>query len=150
MKARKLRIALAFAIIVVLLVWLTISGMDENMQYFLEIKDLKAMGEEARDTGLRVRGILVPGSLQRQNHSLEVKFVIAQGYDQLEVHYAKELPDTFKDGSEVLVEGKYTPEGYFVAQTLMAKCPSKYDADQGYYNIENYDPETHTTKEGTD
>ena len=30
------------------------------------------------------------------------------------------------------MEGKYRPEGYFEAQTLMAKCPSKYEAADGY------------------
>ena len=42
--------------------------------------------------------------------------------------YAKETPDTFVDGSEVVVEGSLGADGVFVAHTLLAKCPSKYEA----------------------
>ena len=41
------------------------------------------------------------------------------------------LPDTFKDGAQCLVEGKVTPDGRFVAETLQAKCASKYEAAPG-------------------
>ena len=38
------------------------------------------------------------------------------------------LPDTFKDGAQCLVEGKVQPDGRFVAETVQAKCASKYEA----------------------
>ena len=74
MSMKKVRIALAFTIIAGLLVWLTISASNENMQYYVDIKDLKAMGAGAHDTGLRVKGKLVPGSLVRTPSSLDVQF----------------------------------------------------------------------------
>ena len=135
MAMKKIRIALAFTIIAGLLVWLTISASNENLQYYIDIKDLKAMGAGAHETGLRVKGKLVPGSLVRTPSSLDVQFVMAQDEHELEVHYSKELPDTFKDGSEILVEGKYTPDGYFTANMLMAKCPSKYETTDAYQTL---------------
>ncbi|RMF57912.1 MAG: cytochrome c maturation protein CcmE [Calditrichaeota bacterium] len=132
MAAKRLKIAFSFAVVAGLLAWLTVSGFDQNMQYYVKIKEIKAMGSQAQTRGLRVKGFLVPGSLVRTPNSLQVRFVIEDEGEQMEVHYARELPDTFRDGSEVLVEGKYRPEGYFEAQTLMAKCPSKYEAADGY------------------
>ena len=41
------------------------------------------------------------------------------------------LPDTFKDGAQCLVEGKVQPDGRFVAETVQAKCASKYEAAPG-------------------
>ena len=38
------------------------------------------------------------------------------------------LPDTFKDGSQALVEGKMMPDNRFVAEQVQAKCASKYEA----------------------
>jgi cytochrome c-type biogenesis protein CcmE len=39
-----------------------------------------------------------------------------------------ETPDLFKDGAEVVVEGKLAPSGDFHATNLLAKCPSKFEA----------------------
>lgn len=132
MTAKKIKIAFAFAIVASLLVWLTLSGFNDNMQYYVNIKDVKTMGASAYGKGLRVKGNLVPGSLVRTPNSLESSFQLEQEGELLEVHYNKELPDTFRDGSEVLVEGQYTAEGYFAARTLMAKCPSKYESKDAY------------------
>ncbi len=139
MAKKKIKITFAFTIISGLLIWLTLSGFEGEMQYSIGIKEVKAMGEAAFDQGLRVKGFLVPGTLQRSQNSLEVNFVIEEAGQEMAVRYAKVLPDTFKDGAEVLVVGKYQREGYFDAQILMAKCPSKYETGQEY-DIKNYDP----------
>jgi len=62
-------------------------------------------------------------------------------YDQVHVsdvvnanafpHAGDPLPDTFKDGAQCLVEGKVQPDGRFVAETVQAKCASKYEAAPG-------------------
>lgn len=132
MTNKKLKIALCFAIVSVILIWLLFSGFNENMQYYRTIEEVKSMGTEAYVQGLRVKGNLVSGSLVTNPNSLEVSFKIIENGHEMEVHYDGILPDTFKEGSEVLVEGKYTPNGYFDAQTVMAKCPSKYESTDGY------------------
>ena len=53
---------------------------------------------------------------------------MTDGEHELRVSYDRETPDTFVDGSEVVVEGSLGPNGVFVARTLLAKCPSKYEA----------------------
>ena len=45
------------------------------------------------------------------------------------VSYSGAVPDTFKAGAEVIVEGGMGPEGRFAAKTLMTKCPSKYQKE---------------------
>ena len=47
----------------------------------------------------------------------------------IEVNYSGAVPDTFKAGAEVIVEGGMGPEGQFKAKTLMTKCPSKYQKE---------------------
>ena len=44
------------------------------------------------------------------------------------VHYQGPLPDTFQEGSDVVVEGRYTPGGGFEATTVLTKCGSRYEA----------------------
>ncbi|NIR47562.1 cytochrome c maturation protein CcmE, partial [candidate division KSB1 bacterium] len=57
----------------------------------------------------------------------------------------------FKEGAEVLVEGKYTDAGYFHAQKVMAKCPSKYETTDTYdQKVGNYkSTNSDVNKEGT-
>ncbi len=132
MAKQRIKIVVAFGVVVGALVWLLASGFDQNMTYYTEISELKAMSGSALTQGLRVRGDLISGSLVTSTTSLEKKFKITDGQQVLEVHYDGLLPDTFREGAEVLVEGKYMPEGYFKAETVMAKCPSKYETTDDY------------------
>jgi cytochrome c-type biogenesis protein CcmE len=55
--------------------------------------------------------------------------------ETLSVVYASlETPDLFKDGAEVVVEGQLVLERgskVFEANNVMAKCPSKFEAQVG-------------------
>ena len=46
----------------------------------------------------------------------------------LPVDFTGIIPDTFVDDADVVVEGKRRDDGVFEATTLLAKCPSKYEA----------------------
>jgi len=50
----------------------------------------------------------------------------------LEASYTGLLPDTFKDEAEVVLKGKFGPTGQFHVEKdgVMAKCPSKYEAQE--------------------
>ncbi len=72
----------------------------------------------------------VPGRLVRF-HVQEVAPHSGGGADGgLPVVYASlEVPDLFKDGAEVVVEGRMTAAGgSFQATNVLAKCPSKFEA----------------------
>jgi cytochrome c-type biogenesis protein CcmE len=56
---------------------------------------------------------------------------MSDGAHTLPVHYRDEVPDTFVDNAEVVVEGELGSDGVFAAHTLFAKCPSKYEAAEG-------------------
>jgi cytochrome c-type biogenesis protein CcmE len=46
------------------------------------------------------------------------------------VYASLEVPDLFKDGAEVVVEGEPGAEA-FHATNVLAKCPSKFEAAPG-------------------
>ncbi len=131
------KIVLAFSAVSLVLIWLLVGGFDaEEMQYYISIKELQEHQTNYYDRGLRVKGKLVAGSHEPSATSLERTFKISEEGYELDVRYNGLPPDTFKDGAEVVVEGTFMPAGYFVAQTLMAKCPSKYESTEGYENID--------------
>jgi cytochrome c-type biogenesis protein CcmE len=129
------RIGIAAAIIVGTIVWLAWSGYGAGKSYYVTIAELGGMGDKAYKSQLRVEGFVQPGSIEQVG--THVNFVLNE-YEShspkaatgriLKVSYkgTEPPPDTFKDDSQALAEGSYGRDGVFHANTLQAKCASKY------------------------
>jgi cytochrome c-type biogenesis protein CcmE len=64
-----------------------------------------------------------------QARHADYKFKVENNGSVVEARYTGIVPDTFKDGSEVVIKGQLGPEGFVVEPNgVMAKCPSKYEA----------------------
>lgn len=79
----------------------------------------------------RVRGFVLEGSIHKDFPASRISFVIrdekkSEPITLPVVYPGIDLPDLFRDGAEVVVEGRYA-QGEFTAQKVMAKCPSKYE-----------------------
>jgi len=107
--------------------YLALSGARENMVNYLTIPEVKAASAADYATGVRVTGRVKPGSINPAA-AREVVFTVAGEGDTLRARYRGVVPDTFKDGADVVLEGRLNGRGEFEASTLLAKCPSKYEA----------------------
>jgi cytochrome c-type biogenesis protein CcmE len=78
---------------------------------------------------VRIGGRVVDGTIKWNPRDLRLEFQISdkETADVLTVKYKGVVPDTFKNGVEAVADGVLTPEGYFEADNLLAKCPSKYE-----------------------
>jgi len=94
------------------------------------IKELRGMGDSAYSKHLRVAGNVQPGSIKRSG--TDVSFVLVENDQLLPVVYngTEAPPDTFKDESQALADGRYGRDGVFHAKQLQAKCASKYAPKQ--------------------
>jgi cytochrome c-type biogenesis protein CcmE len=45
---------------------------------------------------------------------------------KIKVEYKGVMPDTLREGRDVIMEGSFSPETGFLATTLSTQCPSKY------------------------
>jgi cytochrome c-type biogenesis protein CcmE len=133
--SNNLKIGIAVAIIVGTIGWLAFTGYGANKSYYVTIAELGGMGDKAFHTNLRVEGFVQPGSIEQ--NGTHVTFVLnefeshspkATGGKLLKVEYkgTEPPPDTFKDDSQALAEGTFGRDGVFHANTLQAKCASKY------------------------
>jgi cytochrome c-type biogenesis protein CcmE len=124
----KAKFAIGAGIIVVTLFCLAWVGAQQSKTYYHTISELPTLTGAAMQQRLRVGGDVKAGSIQHL--SGRVDFVLIEEGKGLPVSYVgtDPLPDTFKDGAQCLVEGKVTPDGRFVAETVQAKCASKYEA----------------------
>ena len=125
-----------FAVVVVVIVgslaWLAVGGINETKTYYKEIKEVVALDDAKRYERLRVGGDVEKGSIVRNGS--EVRFVLTQNELKLSVVYTgtDPLPDTFRDGSQALADGKMRPDGVFQANKIQAKCASKYEGKPQY------------------
>ena len=140
--SKGLQIALGALAVLGLVGWLGASQSSEAaFTYFQTLSEFKvsgAVGEPAR-----VHGFVALGSIERDVPGKRVTFRVQEQAPHgggspegaLVVEYASlETPDLFKDGAEVVVEGKLTPAGAFHATNLLAKCPSKFEAKRDAAN----------------
>jgi cytochrome c-type biogenesis protein CcmE len=119
-----------------LLGWLAWAGVEEGaFRYYQSLEEFRAAGRV--DQASRVHGYVALGSIERDVPAKVIRFRV-QGAaphaggppgDALPVTFASlEAPDLFKDGAEVVVEGRLSAEGHFHATNVLAKCPSKFEA----------------------
>ena len=106
-------------------------GQPGGFAYYLTVSEFLAAPERGEDA-FRVNGKVLQGSIQRMSSGQDVAFRMSEGGATLAVQYHGIIPDTFVDEADVVVEGHLQQDGKFVAHTLLAKCPSKYEAAEGY------------------
>src|ERR1700746_4173696 len=118
-------------VILVSLGYLAYTGVEDSKSYYVTIKELHGLGDSAYTKRLRVAGNVVPGSIKRSG--TRVDFLLKENELTLPVSYTgtEAPPDTFKDDSQALADGKFASDGVFRAKQLQAKCASKYAPKTG-------------------
>ena len=111
---------------------LLIVGMSGSggLSYYLSVSEFVNAPDNLAE-GFRINGKVAHGSITRLASGQDVTFVVTDGEAELPVRYHGIIPDTFVDGADVVVEGRLGNDGTFDAHTLLAKCPSKYEAADG-------------------
>ena len=107
-----------------------------NALYFLTVSEFA--GKQTAQDGriVRVSGKLVEGSFLREGNSITSSFRLQDeggglAGAQLEAAYVGVLPDLFfNPHSEVILQGSYGPDQVFQADSILVKCPSKYQSLQ--------------------
>jgi len=137
--SKGLQVALGATLVAGLLGWYAVTnlGGEGTFRYYESLEDFRAVGMDTRSS--RVHGYVVLGSIERDMPARVVRFRVqndpphagAGEGDALSVVYESlEIPDLFKDGAEVVVEGRLAPGGEFHASNVLAKCPSKFAPEE--------------------
>ncbi|GFH62722.1 MAG: cytochrome c-type biogenesis protein, heme chaperon CcmE [Candidatus Desulfovibrio kirbyi] len=109
--------------------YLAYSAFTENSVYFLNVAEAKAVSPD-KLTSARLFGSVAERGIEK--HGMGVTFYLQDKDNAVQVivvSYTGAVPDTFKPGAEVIVEGGMGAEGRFMARLLMTKCPSKYQKE---------------------
>jgi cytochrome c-type biogenesis protein CcmE len=100
--------------------------MQEAIVYFVTPSELKAKESDSVDRFLRMGGMVVTGSLQKDIKNLIYRFDLTDGNASFPVFFRGVPPDLFAEGKGAVVEGRVGPSGVFQATTIMAKHAEEY------------------------
>jgi cytochrome c-type biogenesis protein CcmE len=109
--------------VLVLAATLTFAGLRSSIVYFVSPSELA----EKADPGqvVRLGGLVIEGTLRRDDAGAHV-FAVTDGAVQVEVRYAGQLPDLFREGQGVVCEGTWVPGQPFSAERVLAKHDETY------------------------
>jgi cytochrome c-type biogenesis protein CcmE len=126
----KRALIISLSLIVAALSFLLYTGLNSNMVYYYHVDEFLPKAASLNGETVKVNGKVLEGTIKKQQ--MDYQFTIHGAKDHLvNVSYHGVVPDTFKDGSDVVVEGVYNPDvKVFHATTLLAKCPTKYESKQ--------------------
>ena len=107
-------------------VGLVLTALNENLNLFYP-PDQVVGGDAPAGVRIRAGGMVRDGSVARGSDGLEVNFVLTdhQGSD-FTVRYSGILPDLFREGQGVLVQGQLGADGVFQAEQVLAKHDETY------------------------
>ena len=114
-------------IVVLAISYLVYSGFASSATYYYTVSEFREQENSVYGDNVRVNGEVIAGSIEKDSGSPKITFTLAEAGETLLVVYEGVVPDTFKAGADIVVEGQLNPDGIFQAHTLMAKCASKYE-----------------------
>src|SRR5262245_44457041 len=135
------QVAAGASLIALLVGWYAATNLGDgaSFAYYQTLDEFVGSPDAASGRHARVHGYVAPGSIERDVAARSVRFAVqsqpphAAGSNSAAlpvVLTSLETPDLFKEGAEVVLEGRLAREGSgarFHADKVFAKCPSKFE-----------------------
>ena len=121
----KLRFFFIFLAIVILAlsIFLILKSLEENVVYFKSPSEIK-IDAEIDKKKMRVGGMVKKNSIKIE--SQDVKFVITDFKNEINVVYSGAVPNLFQEGTGVVAEGYLKDRNFFLATKILAKHDENY------------------------
>ena len=127
MYGRKVKLRFLFVVLIlitlILTTFLVLKSLEENVVYFQspsEIKDLPELNKKK----IRVGGMVKKNSISINSN--EVKFVITDFKNEINVTYTGAIPNLFEEEKGVVAEGFLKDRNFFSASKILAKHDENY------------------------
>lgn len=120
----RLRIGVCLAVIVLAIAWIAARGLTGNFVYYLTPTDVLAHHKAQVGQRIRLGGYVVPGSVRHSGSFL--LFTVTDNTDSIKVSDTGAVPELFKAGQGVVLEGAMGTDGKFHADTLLVRHNGTY------------------------
>ena len=127
-KTRRLYLAAGAFVFAAGAVALTLNALKGSITYFYLPSDIAALAAKPT-AAIRLGGLVEAGSLQygetEESGKPHVAFTVTDGETRINVAYVGLLPDLFREGQGVIVQGRFTPDGdHLVVGRRAFRCPA--------------------------
>ena len=130
--SHRVKFLIAFVVLVGALGYFAFQAFAGATVYYYTVGEMNEIGPSPEGKIVRVSGKLDPDSFHRAEGSTLSEFRLTDGMETLAAAHEGVLPDLFfNEHSEIILEGSYEPNGVFVSENVIVKCPSKYVAAEG-------------------
>jgi cytochrome c-type biogenesis protein CcmE len=100
-------------------------AMQQNINLFYSPNEI-VKHNAPKNVLIRLGGLVVEGSVQRNTESLEVEFQLTDNAANVTVYYDGILPDLFREGQGIVTMGRLQKNGTFIASEVLAKHDENY------------------------
>ena len=122
---KRLIIILFFIAIISIITGLVLNVFRSNLVFFHTPTEVSE-GNVPYDRMFRIGGIVQEGSVLRDEDSVFVNFIVTDRVSSINVKYSGILPDLFKEGKGVVVQGKINKNNVMMASIVLAKHDENY------------------------
>lgn len=105
---------------------LVLTALRHSVAYFYTPSQLSALAQPPK-AAIRLGGLVAAGSVAfRAGERSIVDFVVEDGHAATKVSFEGVLPDLFREGQGVVVQGRLAPDGHLSALEVLAKHDETY------------------------
>ena len=127
MYGKKVKLRAFFILLIflslILIVFLVIKSLEENVVYFKSPTDLKNLSE-LDSKKIRVGGMVKENSII--TNESEINFIITDFKNELIVSFNGSIPNLFEEGKGVVAEGFLKDRNFLTAVKILAKHDENY------------------------
>jgi cytochrome c-type biogenesis protein CcmE len=152
LQSPRIKFFLGGFLILAAVVYLIASSTQASAEYFLTIDELNAKGASVVGKNVRVSGAIIGDSITYEPQTLTLKFTVAHvpgdnaevekagglamvlhqavidpSRSKLQVVYVGVKPDLMRNEAQAIMTGQLGADGFFHADELLLKCPTKYE-----------------------
>ncbi len=127
MYGRKVKLRFFFILLIlfslILSVFLILKSLEENVIYFQSPSEIKVLSEIDKKK-IRIGGMVKNASISIKTK--EMKFIITDFKNEINVIYSGAVPNLFSEGKGVVAEGYLKDKNFFLATKILAKHDENY------------------------
>ena len=134
MASKRVRALVSVVIVGGALSLLLFTTMSEGASLYKHVDEVMASPQQYYGRNMNLHGF-VEGAVFKRPNTLDYRFSVKSGDKIVLATYTGVVPDTLKEGTEVVLKGQLHDGGFQVEPNgIMAKCPSRYDPDKPQVN----------------
>ena len=127
MYGKKVKLRVLFIIVLlisaILTIFLFLKSLEENVVYFFSPTEIINLNEiEVKK--IRIGGMVKDSSIVMQSEN--IKFIITDFKNEINVIYSGAVPNLFQEGKGVVAEGFLKDKNFFIAKKILAKHDENY------------------------